>query len=724
MKEKAGLKIPGSLVLVIGLTLGNAINFLYNLILGRALTLQQFGIISLLTTLWYLVSIVSNGLTGTTNYEVSLNIGKGEEVKGDSFYKKLRTKITYLSIAISLTLILLSPFIATYFKIPNPLILAALFSVIGFEMFNTVTRGYLQGKLRLISLAILINLEAISKVIFAVIFLLLHQINLIYYSIPLSIIFASLVAFLISTKLLPKINLDIKSDFPNKFFLATLLSSLSATIFLSIDLILAKHYLSTNDAGAYGLISLMGKIIYFVGSLFGGLITSFVARDIGAKKNSILRFYIFLFSATVLSFLAFIAIGPLGQITNQLLLGEKAKIIFPYITRYSAAIMMFTLMGTITTYHLAKKQFSVTVIPLISCIAVFIGISEHHVSIGDFVNVMFLVSALGLSAIFLLHFDLRKKDPKIEKPQSKFANIEPDKKLQISICLPAFNEEKNIGNLLSALTKQKTNHVVINKIIVVSSASTDRTDSIVREFMLKDARVNLITEEERNGKASAINRFLKAVDDPVVVVQSSDTIPTEDTIEFLCRPFLVDPKIGMTGGAPVPVNDRSTFLGYIIHTWWWFHRNIPRYGEIIAFRHTLDKISKTTAVDEAFIQAKFIKDGFDVIHIDEAVVINKGAENFEDLLKQRRRIFNGHARLQKTEGVRINALAKSTIWLLLFKYEIESLKHFVWLCFGICIEIYARLLGLFDTEIKKINPFVWDTAKSTKNLRLSKGVAR
>ena len=22
------------------------------------------------------------------------------------------------------------------------------------------------------------------------------------------------------------------------------------------------------------------------------------------------------------------------------------------------------------------------------------------------------------------------------------------------------------------------------------------------------------------------------------------------------------------------------FLGFIIHTWWWFHRNIPRFGEI------------------------------------------------------------------------------------------------------------------------------------------------
>jgi len=26
----------------------------------------------------------------------------------------------------------------------------------------------------------------------------------------------------------------------------------------------------------------------------------------------------------------------------------------------------------------------------------------------------------------------------------------------------------------------------------------------------------------------------------------------------------------MTGGAPIPVNDPHTFLGFIVHTWWWF----------------------------------------------------------------------------------------------------------------------------------------------------------
>jgi len=289
-------------------------------------------------------------------------------------------------------------------------------------------------------------------------------------------------------------------------------------------------------------------------------------------------------------------------------------------------------------------------------------------------------------------------------------------KLSVSICIPAYNESKNIKRILNALHWQITNKIIINKIVVVSSGSTDDTNEIVQECCDKYPNIYLIREPTRNGKASAINEFLKVVDDEVVVIESADTIPDMDTIEKLCEPFLKDEKIGMTGGAPIPVNDSNTFLGYVIHAWWWFHRNIPRFGEIIAYRNILQDISPTTAVDEAYTQAKLIQQGYKIAHIDEAIVRNKGPETIKDLIKQRRRIFNGHARLYAEEKVKINNMTKSSIKLLLFKYEIHNFKHLFWFLGGIAIEIYARFLGAYDMKYKKINPFVWDTATTTKNL--------
>src|SRR5436190_5458010 len=120
--------------------------------------------------------------------------------------------------------------------------------------------------------------------------------------------------------------------------------------------------------------------------------------------------------------------------------------------------------------------------------------------------------------------------------------------LTVSICVPAYNEEKNIQKILDALRLQKTDRVHINKIIIVSSGSTDTTNKIVKKYCKKYSQFHLIHQTKRTGKASAINRFLQIVDDEVVVIESADTIPMKNTIEKLCEPFLNDKKIGITGG--------------------------------------------------------------------------------------------------------------------------------------------------------------------------------
>ncbi|HSX10038.1 MAG TPA: glycosyltransferase family 2 protein [Candidatus Saccharimonadales bacterium] len=290
--------------------------------------------------------------------------------------------------------------------------------------------------------------------------------------------------------------------------------------------------------------------------------------------------------------------------------------------------------------------------------------------------------------------------------------------LSVSICVPAYNEGKNIENILQALVNQRTQHIHINKIVVVSSASTDETDSIVEHFTQEYSHIFLIRQPERKGKASAINAGLGIISDDVVVIESADTVPDPDCIEQLCIPFMKDKKLGMVGGAPHPINDKNTFLGYIIHSWWWFHRNIPRFGEIIAYRNILSHIDTTTAVDEAFIQAKMVKMNYKVRHIDSAIVRNKGAETLGDLIKQRRRVMNGHARLYDEEHVKINNMTRSSLHLLLFEYQLHSLKEACWLIGGILVEMFARVLGGYDYYIAKKNPFVWDIAKSTKDFAI------
>jgi glycosyltransferase involved in cell wall biosynthesis len=199
--------------------------------------------------------------------------------------------------------------------------------------------------------------------------------------------------------------------------------------------------------------------------------------------------------------------------------------------------------------------------------------------------------------------------------------------IRVSIGITAYNEEANIGRLLEALLDQELATVAISEIIVVASGCTDRTHEIVAAFAERDPRIRLLIQPRREGKTAAINLFLAEAKEEIVVVQSGDTLVRHDTIEHLIRPF-ADPTIGMTGAQKVPVNASDQFIGYMSHLRLQLEHQlcleVPRLGELIAFRKLIEAIPTDVAMDEAFMEAFIIQRGLRVVYAPNAVVYNMG----------------------------------------------------------------------------------------------------
>ncbi|MDP8231969.1 MAG: glycosyltransferase family 2 protein [Candidatus Zophobacter franzmannii] len=291
--------------------------------------------------------------------------------------------------------------------------------------------------------------------------------------------------------------------------------------------------------------------------------------------------------------------------------------------------------------------------------------------------------------------------------------------LSCSIGVFAFNEENNIEKILSALLNQQTNKVNIAEIIVVSSACSDNTDTIVERISAEHPIVRLIQETERNGKSASINHFLKETVSDYLVIESADTIPEKDVIEKLVSPFKCG-KVGMTGGRPVPENDSKSFVGYAVQLLWRMHHKMamisPKLGEMVAIKRVFLEIPAESAVDEASIEALIRENGLKTVYIPDAIIYNKGPENISDFVKQRRRIEAGHLWLKSQQHYTV-ASQSSTLLLKITLTELKERPQEVFKLMGVMIlEMYCRLLGKFDYHVKKKNPFIWDIAKSTKNL--------
>jgi len=79
----------------------------------------------------------------------------------------------------------------------------------------------------------------------------------------------------------------------------------------------------------------------------------------------------------------------------------------------------------------------------------------------------------------------------------------------LSLGIIAYNEEANIALLLQRVLNQKfTNGYNLKEIFVVAFGCTDRTEDIVINVMKRDERIKLLSQPQREGKASAINLFL------------------------------------------------------------------------------------------------------------------------------------------------------------------------------------------------------------------------
>lgn len=299
--------------------------------------------------------------------------------------------------------------------------------------------------------------------------------------------------------------------------------------------------------------------------------------------------------------------------------------------------------------------------------------------------------------------------------------LDGEELVRCSIGIMAYNEEANIARTINAILMQEGPSIRIDEVVVVASGCTDRTVPIVADIALQEPRVRLCVQEKREGKASAVNLFLKQADSPVVVLIGADVIPEKFALENLCAPFK-DPKIGMVGGRPIPVNDPETFMGHTVHLLWRLHdcmaREQPKLGEVIAFRNVISGIPTNSAVDEISIQALISQLGYELLYKPDCVVYNKGPVNVRDFLKQRRRIYAGHLKIKMQQNYEASTMKASPIIRQLLAcrdFTLSNPRQVYWTFGAVSLELYARLQGLYDYRRKREH-HIWQMVSSTKDL--------
>jgi cellulose synthase/poly-beta-1,6-N-acetylglucosamine synthase-like glycosyltransferase len=296
--------------------------------------------------------------------------------------------------------------------------------------------------------------------------------------------------------------------------------------------------------------------------------------------------------------------------------------------------------------------------------------------------------------------------------------------MKVSVAVPAFNEERNIGLLIDSLRAQRTRRAEIVEIVVIASGCTDRTTEIVRErASRRGVRVRLIEEVARHGKVAAINTYLRHGDPHVeaICLCSADLLVAPDAIERLVQCLLLNKDVGMCGARPMPTNGHGTFLGEAAHFLWHMHHRValeaPKLGEMVMVRQAmLTQLPTESAVDEATLESRVTAAGYRLAYVPESVVHNHAPRTLREFVRQRRRIAAGHYWLRAVSGYTVSTMnLRRTARLTLQELSGSSPTRTVYALGTIGIEVASRGLGWYDFVTNKTHA-VWKVSESTKSV--------
>ncbi len=146
----------------------------------------------------------------------------------------------------------------------------------------------------------------------------------------------------------------------------------------------------------------------------------------------------------------------------------------------------------------------------------------------------------------------------LQSIRQSYQQLTQNKEPEVSVVIPAYNEEKNILQTLLALSSNITQWPV--EIVVVNNNSKDRTELLVTASGVR------CVNETKQGITAARNAGLKAAKGKYILNADADSIYPKDWIELMIYPLAFKKDIALTYGRfsfiPIGKTGRWSYFFY------------------------------------------------------------------------------------------------------------------------------------------------------------------
>ena len=216
---------------------------------------------------------------------------------------------------------------------------------------------------------------------------------------------------------------------------------------------------------------------------------------------------------------------------------------------------------------------------------------------------------------------------------------------KISVGISAYNEEKNIANVLKDIIAQNQKNWKLQEIFVFSDGSSDQTVNEAKS--IKNPLVKIVNRGERKGKTARIQELFNVATGNIIIMFDADVrIPSKNVISNIVNVFDKNERIKLVGGNTKPYPPTNFLQRGVYSTFKVFYQsriNIKNgknlfacTGGCLAIRKDFSKEVKFPKIknQDTYLYFLCIEKGYQFAFVKNAVVYYKLPKTLSDYLAQ------------------------------------------------------------------------------------------
>lgn len=265
---------------------------------------------------------------------------------------------------------------------------------------------------------------------------------------------------------------------------------------------------------------------------------------------------------------------------------------------------------------------------------------------------------------------------------------------EVTLLIAAYNEADIIDRKMEncASLKYPSDRI---RFVWVTDGSTDGTPEVLRRYP-----ENIVLHEDtRAGKSHALNRAIKYVTSPIVIMTDANTILNEDSIYLIVRKF-DNPKVGCVAGEKrvLSIGDNAASTEGLYWKYESFLKELDdrlnstmgAAGELIALRRELwREIPADTIGDDMFLSMDVLRRGYKIAYCKEAYAMELPSADIGEERKRKVRLA----------GCALQNVCRLRDLMNPFKYGITAFQYvshrvFRWIVSPVCL-ILMLLFNFF-----------------------------